>query len=80
MLKLIKCYAPASVKVQLLTASVKSWFLKRDWSNLCQVLIDVKYKRDWQLGLKKNLQDPVVNPIIFTNRKNEFMDLFHKCE
>ena len=25
-------------------------------TNLCQVLIDVKYKRDWQLGLKKNLK------------------------
>ena len=35
-------------------------FLKRRLdTNLCQVLIDVKYTRDWQLGLKKNLKDLV---------------------
>ena len=28
--------------------------------NLCQVLIDVNYTRDWQLGLKKNLQQDSV--------------------
>ena len=53
----------------------KNWFLKRRLdTNLCQVLIDVKYTRDWQLGLKKNLQDSVVKPMIFTTQKNE---VFH---
>ena len=46
------------------------------------VLIDVKHARDWQLGLKKNLQDWVVKPIIFTTQKMKFSvkDLFNKCE
>ena len=26
-------------------------------TNLCQVLIEVKYTGDWQLGLQKNMQD-----------------------
>ena len=45
---------------------------------MCQVLIGVKYTRDWQLGLKKNLQDSVVKPIIFTTQKMKFSvkDLF----
>ena len=61
----------------------QNWFLKRRLdTNLCQVLIDVKYTRDWQLGLKKNLQDSVVKPIIFTTQKMKFSvkDLFNKCE
>ena len=36
------------------------------------MLIDVKYTRGWQLGLKKNLQDSVVKPIIFTTQKMNF--------
>ena len=36
------------------------------------MLIDVKYTRDWQLGLKKNLQDSAVKPIIFTTQKRKF--------
>ena len=45
-------------------------FLKRRLdTNLCQELIDVKYTRDWQLGLKKILQDSVVKPIISTTQK-----------
>ena len=41
---------------------VKNWFLKRRLdTNLCQVLIDVKYTRDWQLGLKKNLLNKTNN-------------------
>ena len=45
---------------------------------MCQVLIDVKYTRDWQLGLKKNLQDS--GPIIFRTHKMKFSvnDLFNK--
>ena len=45
-------------------------------------MIDLKYKRDWQLGLKKNLQDSVVKPIIFTAQRIKFCvkDLFNKCE
>ena len=36
-------------------------FLKcRRDPNLCQVLINVNYTRDWQLGLKKNLQQDSV--------------------
>ena len=59
------------MKVELLTANVENWFLKKRLNtNLCQVLIDVKYMRDWQLGLKKNLQDTVVKPVIFTTQKN----------
>ena len=51
----------------------KNWFLKsRVDTNLCQVLIDVKYTRDWQLGLKKNLQDSVVKPIILTTQNLKF--------
>ena len=44
------------------------------------MLTDVKYRRDWQLGLKKNLQESVVKPIIFTTQKMKFsiMDLFNK--
>ena len=53
------------MKVELLTASAQNWCLKiRLDTDLCQVLIDVKYTRDWQLGLKKNLQGSVVKPII----------------
>ena len=40
-------------------------------ANLCQELIGVKYTKDWQLGLKRNLQDSVVKPIIVANTKNE---------
>ena len=60
----------------------ESWFLKkRLYTNLSTVLIDVKYTRDWQLGLKKNLQDSVVKPIIFVTQKMKFFikDLFNKC-
>ena len=63
MLKLLKSYASASLKVELLTVSARNWF--KEWrvdTNLCQVLINVKYTRDWQLGLKKDLQDSVVKP------------------
>ena len=51
--------------------------------NLCQVLIDVEYTKDWQLGLKKNLQDSKpVKPVIFTTQKMKLFvkDLFNKCE
>ena len=51
----------------------KNWFLKgRLDTNMCQVLIDVKYTRDWQLGLKKTLQDWVVKPITFIIQKMKF--------
>ena len=51
----------------------KNWFLKRRLdTNLCQVLIDVKYMRDWQLCLKKMLQDSLVNPVISTTQKISF--------
>ena len=36
------------------------------------MLADVKYTRDLQLGLNKNLQDSVVKPIIFTTQKMKF--------
>ena len=64
------------MKVDLLTASANNILVKR------RLLIDVKYTRDWQLGLKKNLQDSVVKPIIFTTQKMKFSvkDLFNKCE
>ena len=45
--------------------------------------IDVNYTRDWQLDLKKNLQQgSVAKPIIFTTQKMKFSfkDLFNKCE
>ena len=61
----------------------KNWFLKRRLdTNLRQVLIDIKYTRDWQLGLQKNLEDSVVKPIIFTTQKMKFSvkDLFNKYE
>ena len=46
------------------------------------MLIDVKYAKDWQLGLKKNLQDLKVNPTIFDTQKIKASvnDLFNKCE
>ena len=46
------------------------------------MLIDVKYARDWQLVLKKNLQDLVVKPIILDTQKIKASvnDLFNKCE
>ena len=64
-----------------MTPSTKNWYLKRKLDT-SHVLIDVKYMRDWQLGLKKNLQDSVVKPIIFTTQKMKFSvkDLFNKCE
>ena len=51
-------------------------------TNLCQVLIDVNYTRDWQLRLKENFQDSVVKRIIFTTQKMKFSvkDLFKKFE
>ena len=61
----------------------KNWLLKRRLgTNLCQVFIDVKYTRDWQLGSKKNLQDWLVKPIIFTTQKIKLFvkDLVNKCE
>ena len=61
----------------------KNWLLKKRLdTNLCQVLIDVKYTRDWQLGLKKNLQDWVVKPITFTTHKMKFSvkNLYNRCE
>ena len=61
----------------------KKWFLKRRLdTNLYQVLIGVKYTRDWQLGLKKNLQDSVVKSIIFMTQKMKFSvkDLFNKYD
>ena len=36
------------------------------------MLTDVKYTRHWQLGLKKNFQDLVVKPPIFTTQKMKF--------
>ena len=36
------------------------------------MLPDVKYTRDLQLGLNKNLEDSVVKPIIFTTQKMKF--------
>ena len=71
------------IQMKSLTASAKNWFLKRRLdTNLCRVLIDVKYARDWQLGLKKNLQDLVVKPIIFNTQKIKASvnDLFNKCK
>ena len=59
--KIIDCYC-------------ENWFLKRRLdTNLCQVLFDVNYTRDWQLGSKKNLQqDSVVKPLILTTQKIKF--------
>ena len=52
----------------------KNRFLKRILdTNLCQVLIDVKYARYWQLVLKKSLQDSVVKPIVFTAQNMKFL-------
>ena len=71
------------LKVLAFSNIAKNWFLKRRLdTNLCQVLIDVKYTRGWQLGLKKNLQYWVVKPIIFTTQKMKFSvkDLLNKCE
>ena len=59
----------SSAESSSLFEHTNSCFLKRGLdTNLCQVPIDVKYTRDWQLGLKKNVQDPVVKPIIFTTQ------------
>ena len=46
------------------------------------MLIDVKYTKDLQLVLNKNLQDSVVKPIIFTiqKMKDSLKDLLNKCE
>ena len=46
------------------------------------MLIDVKHLRDSQLDLKKNLQDSVVKPIIFTRQEMKFSvkDLFNRSE
>ena len=45
------------MEVKLFTASAKNRFLKRRIdTNLYQVLIDVKYTKDWQFGLKKILK------------------------
>ena len=46
------------------------------------MLIDVKYTIDQQLGLKQNLQDSVVKPIIISTQRLKFSvkDLFNKCE
>ena len=56
----------------------KNLFLKRRLgTNLCQVLTDKKYTRDWQLGLKKNLEDSVEKPIIFTPQGFPVKDLFN---
>ena len=42
-----KMLSPASLKVELLTASEKKYFQKRRLdTNPCQASIDVKYKRD----------------------------------
>ena len=62
---------------------VQNWFLKmKPDTNLCQVLVDINYTRDWQLGLNENLQYSVVKPLIFTTQKMKFSvkDLFNKCE
>ena len=50
----------------------QNWFLKRRLdTNLYQVLIDVNYTRDWQLGLKKDLlQDSVVKTNNIHDTKN----------
>ena len=57
----------------------QNWFLKSRLESVgC-----VNYARDWQLGLKKNLQqDSVVKPAIFTTQKMKFSvkDLFNKSE
>ena len=66
-----------------MAATAKNSFLKRRLNNsLCQVLADVKYMRDWQLGLQKNLQDSVVKPITFTTPKMKFSfkDLLNEFE
>ena len=43
---------------RIIECSCQNWYLKRRLdTNLCQVLIDVKYTRDSQLDLQKNLQD-----------------------
>ena len=61
----------------------ENWFLKRRLdTNMCQVLIDVKYTRHLQLGLNKNLKDSIVKPLIFTTQKMKpfVKDLPNKCE
>ena len=78
-----KILSTSQSESRIIDCYCQNWFLKRRLdTNLCQVLIDVKYTRDWQLGLKKNLQDSVVKPIIFTTQKMKFSvkDLFNKCE
>ena len=46
--------------------------MRRLDTNLSQVLTDVKYVRDLQLGLQKNFQDSVVKAITFTTQKMKF--------
>ena len=38
--------------------------------------------KDWQLGLKRNLQDSLVKPVTFTTQTMKFSvkDLFNRCE
>ena len=82
--EITKILSASQVESRIIDCYCQNWFLKRRLDTyLCQVLIDINYTRDWQLALKKNLQqDPVKKPIIFTTQKMKFpvKDLFNKCE
>ena len=60
--EITKILSTSQREFRILDCYYQNWFLKRRQdTDLCQVLIDVNYTRDWQLGLKKNLlQDSVV--------------------
>ena len=83
-LEIIKILSTSQRESRIIHCYSQNWFLKKRLAtNPCQVLIDVNYTRDWQLGLKKNLQqDSAVKPIIFTIQKMKFSvkDLFNKFE
>ena len=82
--EMTKILSTSQRKSRIIDCYCQNWFLKRRLdTNLCQVLNDLNYMRDWQLGLKKNLQkDSMVKPTMFTTQKITFSvkDLVNKCE
>ena len=56
-----KILSTSQRQIRIIDCYRQKIFLKcRRDPNLCQVLINVNYTRDWQLGLKKNLQQDSV--------------------
>ena len=53
--------------------------MRRLNTNLCQLLIHVKYTRHWHLGLKEDLPGSVVVKLILATQKMKFSfkDLFN---